>query len=52
MRKVLEKCGFVKEAHYRQSWPDKNGNKIDTVGYGILRKDWESGEKTTVYWES
>lgn len=27
MRKVLEKCGFVKEAHYRQSWPDKDNVK-------------------------
>lgn len=50
MRKVLEKCGFVKEAHYRQSWPDKDNVKVDTVGYGILRKDWQNKTKTPVNW--
>lgn len=50
MRRVLEKCGFVKEAHYRQSWPNKENVKVDTVGYGILRKDWESKSKTPVNW--
>jgi RimJ/RimL family protein N-acetyltransferase len=50
MRKVLEKCGFVKEAHYRQSWPDKNNVKVDTVGYGILRSDWENNSRTDVNW--
>ena len=50
MRKVLEKCGFVKEAHYRQSWPDKNNVKVDTVGYGILRTDWQNKSRTDVNW--
>ncbi|MBP9095878.1 MAG: GNAT family N-acetyltransferase [Ignavibacteria bacterium] len=50
MRKVLQKCGFVKEAHYRQSWPDKNNVKVDTVGYGILRTDWENNSRTDVNW--
>jgi len=50
MRKVLEKCGFVKEAHYRQSWPDKNNVKVDTVGYGILRNDWQNKSGTDVNW--
>jgi RimJ/RimL family protein N-acetyltransferase len=50
MRKVLEKCGFVKEAHYRESWPDKNNIKVDTTGYGILRSDWKNNSKTPVKW--
>ena len=50
MRKVLEKCGFLKEAHYRQSWPDKNNVKVDTVGYGILRADWNSKSITPINW--
>lgn len=50
MRKVLQECGFVKEAHYRQSWPDKNNVKVDTVGYGILRNDWENKSRTDVNW--
>jgi RimJ/RimL family protein N-acetyltransferase len=48
MRRVLEKCGFVKEAHYRKAWPDVNGNKYDCAGYAILREDWESGNLTPV----
>lgn len=52
MRRVLEKCGFVKEAHYRQNWPDNNGGFEDTVGYGILRSDWENKTLTSVEWEN
>lgn len=36
MRKVLERAGFQKEAHYRQAW----GDKQDAVGYAILRQEW------------
>lgn len=50
MRRVLEKCGFVKEAHYRQSWPNKENVKVDTVGYGILRSDWQNKSVTHVNW--
>ena len=52
MRKVFEKCGFVKEAHYRQAWHDENGKLYDCTGYAILRKDWESGGITEVKWLS
>lgn len=48
MRKLFEKCGFVKEAHYRKAWPDEFGNKFDCIGYGILRTDWENGDRTEV----
>ncbi len=49
MRKVLEKCGFVKEAHYRQAWPDENKkNLYDCAGYSILRNDWKNNTKTPV----
>jgi RimJ/RimL family protein N-acetyltransferase len=51
MRKVFEMCGFVKEAHYRSAWPDKDGNRYDCAGYAILRKDWQSKTKTIVDWE-
>jgi RimJ/RimL family protein N-acetyltransferase len=50
MRKVFEKCGFVKEAHYRQAWPDKDGNRYDCTGYAILRSDWMNKTKTKVDW--
>lgn len=50
MRRVLEHCGFVKEAHFRQAWPDSDGNRYDCAGYGILRADWEKKTKTPVKW--
>ncbi len=42
MRRVFEQCGFVKEAHYRLAWPDKDGNRYDCTGYAILREDWQN----------
>lgn len=50
MRRVFEKCGFVKEAHYRQAWPDENKNLNDCVGYSILRNDWKDKITTSVDW--
>jgi RimJ/RimL family protein N-acetyltransferase len=46
MRRVFGRCGYVKEAHYRQAWPGADGTLHDTVGYGILREDWKSGTVT------
>ncbi|MBE2217106.1 MAG: GNAT family N-acetyltransferase [Ignavibacteria bacterium] len=51
MRRVFEKSGFVKEAHYRQAWPDREGNKYDCAGYSILRQDWKNKTITPVDWE-
>ncbi|MRN52656.1 GNAT family N-acetyltransferase [Paenibacillus monticola] len=50
MRCVFHKCGFVKEAHYRKSWKDKNGNLYDAIGYGLLKADWQKGKTTPVDW--
>lgn len=50
MRRVLEFCGFLKEAHYRQAWTDSVGNRYDCAGYGILRTDWETKTITPVKW--
>ncbi len=51
MRRVFEHCGFVKEAHYRQAWPDAYGNRYDCTGYAILRSDWLNKTRTPVKWE-
>jgi len=48
MRTVFEHCGFVKEAHYREAWPDADGNRYDCTGYSILRSDWQNKTKTPV----
>ena len=50
MRAVFRACGFVKEAHYREAWPGSDGGLHDTIGYGILRRDWLSGSTTPVDW--
>ncbi len=48
MRRVLRRCGYVKEAHYRKAWPDGEGTSHDAVGYAILRDDWATGTVTPV----
>jgi RimJ/RimL family protein N-acetyltransferase len=47
MRRTFEKAGYVKEAHYREAWPSPEGPR-DSVGYAILRRDWENGTVTAV----
>ena len=51
MRTVLERCGYVKEAHHRRAWPDADGAVHDGVGYAVLRQDWQGGTVTPVRWE-
>jgi RimJ/RimL family protein N-acetyltransferase len=46
MRRVLRRCGYVKEAHYREAWEATGGLTYDAVGYAILRRDWASGTVT------
>lgn len=46
MRRVLRHCGYAKEAHYRQAWPNGTGTPSDAVGYAVLRGDWASGTVT------
>jgi RimJ/RimL family protein N-acetyltransferase len=48
MQHVLERCGYVREAHHRQAWPSSDGSVHDSFGYAILRQDWLSGETTPV----
>lgn len=44
MREVFLRCGYVKEAHYRQAWPGDVPH--DAVGYAVLRSDWSTGTVT------
>jgi histidine triad (HIT) family protein len=52
MHSVFKACNWVKEAHYRQAWPDFEGNYFDAVTYAVLKTDWENGIVTPVEWES
>lgn len=48
MQRVFERCGWVREAYYRKSWPAADGHLKDSVGYAILNEDWKKGEVTPV----
>lgn len=50
MRKIFVSCGWLKEAHYREAWPVEGQDHVTTVGYSILRRDWESGRTSTFDW--
>jgi RimJ/RimL family protein N-acetyltransferase len=50
MRKSFIRSGFVKEAHFREAWPTENGEAVASTAYGILRRDWQTGQTTTFEW--
>jgi len=52
MRKILNRCGYVKEAYYRFASPTEDGGRVASIAYGILREDWQSGTTTPVKWEA
>lgn len=49
MRRIFEKSGWAKESHYRAAWPGAD-RVHDSVGYAVLRRDWETGTVTPVDW--
>lgn len=51
MRKIFRACGYVKEAHYRACWKDDSGEYLDSIGYGMLKCDFETGTTTAVAWD-
>ncbi|WGW12673.1 GNAT family protein [Saxibacter everestensis] len=51
MRKTFVRCGWLKEAHYREGWPVDGGAPLASVAYSILRRDWETGQTTTFAWD-
>ena len=50
MRRVFQKCGYVKEACHRKAWPSRDGKYFDAIGYGILREDWKQKKITPLNW--
>lgn len=51
MRRTFVRCGWLKEAHYRDGWPVDGSAPVASVAYSILRRDWESGHTTTFVWD-
>jgi RimJ/RimL family protein N-acetyltransferase len=41
MQKVFESAGFRHEATYRKVWRVKEGKYVDSLGYAILREEFE-----------
>lgn len=52
MRKVFQRTGFVKEAHYREGWTVADSAPLDSVAYAILRRDWQTGASTPINWDA
>ena len=50
MRRTFQRCGYAKEAHYRDAWAGPEGSVHDAVGYAILRRDWQAGTVTAPQW--
>lgn len=50
MRRVFDRCGWAKEAVYREAWPTADGRRLASIGYGLLRGDWARGVVTPVPW--
>ncbi|MFJ4161052.1 GNAT family N-acetyltransferase [Microbacterium testaceum] len=48
MRRVFERCGWVREAYYRDGWPVEGEEPVASVAYSVLRRDWASGTTTPV----
>jgi RimJ/RimL family protein N-acetyltransferase len=42
MRRVFEKCGFLREAQHRRAWRVEGAEPVDAVGYAILREEAEA----------
>jgi hypothetical protein len=51
MRRAFIRCGWLKEAHYRQGWLIEGGPPVASVAYGILRRHWETRSVTPLMWE-
>lgn len=47
MRKTFFNSGFVKESYNRRSWR-QSGQLFDSVGYAMIREDWENNTKTII----
>ena len=51
MRATFRGAGWVKEAFYRDGWPIDGAGHVSSIGYAVLRRDWESGTTTPVIWD-
>lgn len=50
MRRIFARAGWTKEAHHRQGWPVPDAASRDSIGYAILRSEWQAGTSTGLQW--
>jgi len=50
MRRVFERNGWTKEAHYRRAWPVPGGAPVASIAYAILRREWQTGDRVPLVW--
>lgn len=51
MRRLFERNGWTKEAHYRRGWPVAGGEPVASIAYAILRSEWQTGERVPLIWD-
>jgi RimJ/RimL family protein N-acetyltransferase len=51
MRRVFEHNGWTKEAHYRRAWPVPGSEPVASIGYAILRSEWQTGQRIPLVWD-
>jgi len=45
--RVAERCGFVREAHFRENKRNPDGTITGTVVYGLLSREYLNQEKSS-----
>ncbi|MDC3379485.1 GNAT family N-acetyltransferase, partial [Planctomycetota bacterium] len=40
MINVFQACGWTRESHTRECWPDAQGTLLDALTFGLLRREW------------
>ncbi|WP_258377531.1 GNAT family N-acetyltransferase [Paenibacillus illinoisensis] len=51
MRALFAQSLFVLEAYHRKSWRQA-GLLFDSVGYAVIREDWENNQATPIPWST
>lgn len=51
MRRVFQRAGWTKEAHYRRGWPVADAEPVASVAYAVLRSEWETGTREPLVWD-
>ena len=45
MQNLFKTLGWTQESHYRKGWRNSDGSYLDSLGFSILREEWEQSKK-------